>query len=104
MISGIAQSFYNYGSLSLAPRHVKSSLHVLFLFGLFWAYTDRKSQQDLLDLAETSNSWSAGDGQVSKDMVEKEMVSIWKRRRIVNVISCLFVVALYAIMVIKPGY
>jgi hypothetical protein len=77
---------------------------VLFLFGLFWAYTDQQSQQDLHDLAETRNSWSAGDGQVSKDMVQKEMVSIWKHHRIVNVISCLFVAALYAIMVIKPGY
>jgi hypothetical protein len=104
MISGIAQSFYNYGSLRLAPRHVKSSLHLLFLFGLFWAYSDRKSQQDLLDLAESSNSWTTGDGQSTKEVVEQEMVSVWKRRRIVNLISCLFVLALYTTMVVKPGY
>jgi hypothetical protein len=99
MVSGIAQSFGNYGSLRLAPRHVKSSLHVLFLFGLWWAWTDRKSQDDLLKL-----SYATSGNDIDKAAVQEEIVSIWKRRRVVNVISCLFIVALYGIMIIKPGY
>jgi hypothetical protein len=95
MISGIAQSFYNYGSLRLAPRHVKSSLHLMFLFGLWWAFTDRKSQEDLLKLSTCAQKDSGPS-------TREEMVQIWKRRRLFNSISCIFVVALYGMMVIKP--
>jgi hypothetical protein len=105
MISGIAQSFYNYGSLRLAPRHVKSSLHLIFLFGLWWAWTDRKTQNDIILLSSTSpSSKSQNSSQNGEETpIQEEMMEIWKRRRLYNAISCVFVFALYAIMILKPG-
>jgi hypothetical protein len=97
MISGIAQSFCNYGSLRFAPLHVKSSLHLMFLFGLWWALTDRKSQDDIIRL-------SSMHVDSSSTKVTQEVSNIWKRRRFFNFISCLFVLALYGIMVLKPGF
>ncbi|KAG7367672.1 hypothetical protein IV203_030343 [Nitzschia inconspicua] len=109
MISGIAQSFVNYGSLRLAPIHVKSSLHLMFLFGLWWVWTDRKSQKDILELTSTSVSPTVEEKEVkqkrnSTSTIQSEMLAVWKRRRFYNAVSCLFVLALYAIMVLKPGF
>jgi hypothetical protein len=93
MISGVAQAFHNYGSLRLSPRHVKSSLHLMFLFGLWWVLTDRKSQDDIIRLSSMNG-----------ELTQKEVLKIWKQRRVFNVISCLLVLALYSIMVLKPGF
>lgn len=91
IVSGVAQAFLTYGSLRHAPRHVKSSLHVLLLFGMWWGVTDRrtqgKAQEAVAELEEKS-----------------ELPSVISQRRISNVVSCCFLAALYAIMTLKPGY
>ena len=83
LISGVAQSFHSYRSLRYAPRHVKSALHLMFLFGLWWIWADRGSQATL--------------------EAEVDLRTL-HRRRIYNVVSCAFLVALYSIMILKPGY
>jgi len=90
IISGVAQAAISYGCFKLAPRHVKSTLHVLFLFGLWWGFTDRKTQS------------KAQEVDIVQD--DKTLPPVLRQRRISNVVSCVFLVAIYAIMVLKPGY
>jgi hypothetical protein len=90
IVSGVAQAFFNYGSLKLAPRHIKTSLHLLLLFGIWWGVTDRKTQ---------------GKAQIAVSGVwGKGIPRVLRQRRVANIISCLFLLALYVIMVLKPGY
>lgn len=88
MISGVAQSFISYRSLRYAPRHVKTSLHLLLLFGLWWGVTDRRTQGKLEEAAANGDFQS----------------SVWSHRRFSNAVSCLFLVGLYSTMILKPGY
>ena len=83
LLSGVAQSFHSYNSLRYAPRHVKSALHMMFLFGIWWAWADRRSQAVL-------------ETEVDLDTLH--------RRRIYNLVSCAFLVAIYGIMILKPGF
>ena len=103
MLSGMAQSFYNYGSLRTAPLHVKSSLHLIFLFGIWWAVTDRQSQTDMLKLSIMREE-NDNDNSDSSTTIQEEMMRVWKRRRLYNTVSCLFVAVLYGMMVLKPGF
>jgi len=82
LVSGVAQARLAYQlPLQLAPLHVKLPLHVLVAFGIWWVATDLS-----LRGADAANS---------------KQVQI--QRRWSNVVSCLFVLALYGIMVLKPG-
>jgi hypothetical protein len=87
ILSGVAQAFHSYASLRHAPRHVKSALHVLLLFGLWWGLTDRRSQAKIEQAME--------QGEFDKAMLAG--------RRISNLVSCGFLLALYGIMILKPG-
>lgn len=84
LISGVAQAFNNYTSLRAAPFHVKGALHVMVLFAVWWAWTDRRSQASLRD-----------------DGFEETKVMA---RRLSNLVSCAFLVVLYGMMILKPGY
>jgi hypothetical protein len=90
IISGVAQAFLNYKSLRHAPRHVKSSLHILFLFGVWWGVTDRRTQGKAQEATFESNS--------------DKLPTVMLQRRVSNSVSCGFLIALYAVMVLKPGY
>jgi hypothetical protein len=98
MISGIGQAFSKYGSLKLAPKHVKSSLHVLFLFGLWWGLTDRTTQIKAQEYADSSTNFQG------MDEVTTKLPPVFRQRRISNLVSCIFLVVLYGMMVLKPGY
>jgi hypothetical protein len=87
IISGVAQAFHSYASLRHAPSHVKSALHVLLLFGLWWGLTDRRSQAKIEKAME--------QGEFDETMLAG--------RRISNLVSCGFLLALYGIMILKPG-
>jgi len=79
MISGVAQSWILYRCpLQYAPLHVKLPVHILLLFGVWWLVTDLATRD------------AAGDE--SKQM--KRLGS--------NAVSCLLVLALYFVMVLKP--
>jgi hypothetical protein len=89
IVSGVAQSFTSYGSLRFAPQHIKSALHLLLAFGLWWAFTDGKTQQKAIEASQ------------SADLAE--IPPVFLQRRISNGVSCIFVFLLYGIMVLKPG-
>jgi hypothetical protein len=84
MISGVVQAHQTYGTLRHAPIHVKSALHIMLLFGGWWAWADRRSQADVRE----------GGFDTAKV----------NRRRFSNAVSCGFLIALYSIMILKPGY
>ena len=96
IVSGVAQAFYDYGHLRMAPKHVKGSLHLLFLFGLWWGFTDRTTQRKARVAVE--EQLEEGDNHT------KEVPDVLFQRRWSNVVSCIFVLALYAVMALKPWY
>jgi hypothetical protein len=63
-------------------------LHVLLLFALWWGLTDRRSQAKIKQAME--------QGEFDEAMLAG--------RRISNPVSCGFLLALYGIMILKPGY
>jgi len=105
LFSGVVQSHQMYGTFRHAPRHVKSALHLMLVFAVWWVIMDRSSQKSLLgneyygdgddDLFASSSSGVTSGGYYD----EKKIVA----RRLANIVSCLFLVILYGIMVLKPG-
>jgi hypothetical protein len=83
IVSGIAQCWLTYERcLKRAPLHVKLPLHILSTFGLWWLWTDlrlRGARAATDDGAQIKRRWS-------------------------NVVSCLFLLVLYGVMVLKPGH
>lgn len=89
MVSGVAQAFQNYGGVRHAPRHVKGSLHLLTLFGLWWGVTDRSTQAKAQEAA-------------ALEQRSLDIPTVFQQRRVSNIVSCLFLVALYGVMILKP--
>lgn len=80
MVSGIAQAWQMYQCpIKFAPLHVKLPIHVMALFAVWWMLTDVATR----------------DAAKDKKKQGKRLIS--------NLVSCLFVFALYGIMVLKPG-
>ena len=104
ILSGVAQVYGTYlpKTLRQAPPHIKSVFHVLFLFGLWWGFTDRKSQRPLKDMLSTPNNEDKKDSDVV--VTNQTINDALKQRRLSNIVSCGFIMALYAIMIFKPGY
>lgn len=94
IVSGVGQSFSLYGTLRSAPRHVKGSLGLLTLFGLWWAVTDKTTQHRAQAVTEDATLWKEGS----------VIPAILQYRRVSNVISCFFLVLLYAVMTLKPQF
>ena len=90
IVSGIGNACVRYGSFRMAPFHVQSTLFFLLAFGLWWGFTDRPTQAKAVAALENS--------------VGEERPTILQLRRISNFISCVFLIVLYGIMVLKPGY
>jgi hypothetical protein len=87
MISGVVQAHQTYGTLRHAPIHVKSALHLMLLFGIWWAWTDRRSQADVRAAGGSFDATKVGTC-----------------RRLYNVVSCGFLVSIYGVMILKPGF
>lgn len=62
----------------------------------WWAVTDLTTQGKALSEV---NEWVIA----STDDNTVEMPKVVSQRRLSNIVSCLFVVALYGIMILKPG-
>lgn len=119
VVSGIIRANVTYGtSLMDSPLHIKSSLHLLATFGLWWGITDRTTINRVSSLVEgeeddekvnttcnTTTNTRSKEGNV--DVVQEVQIPFNKRlvkiRRISNIISCGFLVASYAMMTLKPG-
>lgn len=91
ILSGFGLAFQTYGSVHYAPPHVKSTLHLLALFGIWWGLTDRTTQAFAFEASKTELN---SNGSLPPVMIQ---------RRISNIVSCVFVITLYAVMVLKPG-
>jgi len=97
IVSGVGLSVDHYNSLSESPFHVVAAISTLLAFAVWWAATDLTTQGAA---SEAIEEWTAKqDGQST----ETEIPQILHWRKLSNLISCLFVSAIYAIMVLKPG-
>lgn len=94
IVSGVGLSVDHYDSLGESPFHVVASISTLLAFALWWAATDLTTQGKAANAVE---DW-VNDGS------RKDVPGILQLRKISNVISCSFVVAIYIIMVLKPGF
>ena len=92
ILSGVGLAVDHYDRLGDAPFHVVASISTLLAFAVWWAATDLTTQSAANEAVKT---WSDEGGSVP---------SILNWRRASNVVSCGFVFALYAIMVLKPGF
>jgi hypothetical protein len=99
IVSGVGQASIAYGGLATSPKHVVGAFHCLLAFGLWWGITDVTSQRRAV---EAVRKLAADSDDKSDDTVE--IPKLLKRRVISNAVSCLCVVGLYALMVLKPGF
>lgn len=101
VFSGVVRANLMYGTLKASPFYVKGTLHLLATFGLWWGITDRTT----IDRVVSSRPLVKGNlkdvEKTDTDVtLDPKIVTI---RRISNVISCVFLVAAYALMTLKPG-
>ncbi|GKZ01374.1 hypothetical protein MPSEU_001088300 [Mayamaea pseudoterrestris] len=92
IVSGVLHAFQKYGSLTEAPFHVTSAVYLLLLFGVWWGVTDQTTQGKAFDYVMSD-----------QDMSDDKLPTVMLVRRVSNIVSCGFLVALYAVMVLKPG-
>jgi hypothetical protein len=100
VVSGVAQSILTYGSLRAAPKYIQGGLHALNTMALWWLVTDLTIQSRAIRHVKSlhpSESWTTSSSSIS-------IPNVLKLRQGSNVVSCLLLVAIYALMVLKPGY
>jgi len=96
VISGTGLTIENYGGLGTSPPHIPITFYALVSFATWWAATDLTTQgKTLVEV----NEWVAA----STNDNTANMPKIVTLRRISNVVSCFFVVALFLVMILKPG-
>jgi hypothetical protein len=101
MVSGTGLATEHYGGLGLAPPHIPIVFYALVGFALWWGLTDLTTQgKALVDVNEWSIQNSLTDNEHSPP---PDVPQVVHDRKISNIVSCLFIIALYAIMVFKPG-
>mmetsp|Transcript_9229 Transcript_9229/g.19925 ORF Transcript_9229/g.19925 Transcript_9229/m.19925 type:complete len:302 (-) Transcript_9229:123-1028(-) len=101
IVSGVGQAAINYGSLATSPKHIVGAFHLLLTFGLWWGITDvttqRKAVKAVQQMKEDERDSSNDDSIV-------EIPKVLKMRVSGNIVSCILVVVMYALMVLKPGF
>jgi hypothetical protein len=95
IVSGVGLTVDHYDTLGDAPPHVVAAISALLAFAGWWAVTDLTTQGAA---TEAIKEWTEGDTE------NTDVPRILQLRRVSNVVSCMFVTAIYAIMVLKPGY
>jgi len=93
IISGVGLTVDHYDTLGQAPAHVTGAISALLAFAVWWAATDLTTQSAA---KEAVDEWV-------KDATQ-DTPKILELRKASNVVSCIFVAAIYAIMVLKPGF
>lgn len=94
IVSGVGLAVDHYGTLGNSPYHVVASISTLLAFAFWWAATDLTTQGKATFAVE---EWINGDNR-------NNVLHILQLRKISNIVSCLFVLTLYSIMVLKPGF
>lgn len=98
MISGTGLAVEHYGGLGIAPPHIATVFYALVAFATWWGVTDLTTQgKALVDV----NEWAIQNSAGNEDSLD--IPQVVHDRKISNVVSCLFILALYSIMVFKPG-
>jgi hypothetical protein len=110
MISGTGLSIRRYGGLGHAPEHIQAVFYALVAFCAWWAFTDLTTQGKALIAV---NKWTANDEMAKTKTNEyaisdtssepNDVPSVVELRTISNVVSSMFVIVIYSIMVMKPG-
>lgn len=95
ILSGVGLSVDHYGSLGDSPFHVVGAISTLLAFAIWWAATDLTTQGAAM---EAIKEWTKGDPE------NTDVPQIVNFRKFSNVVSCLFVAAIYGFMVLKPGF
>ena len=98
MVSGTGLAIERYGGLGVAPPYIPLVFYTLVAFAAWWGFTDLTTQGRALVAV---NEWAA-TADIDDDGKRKDVPKIVELRKISNVVSCLFVVALYGVMVLKP--
>jgi hypothetical protein len=100
MVSGTGLSIQRYGSLGHAPEHIQAAFYALVAFCAWWALTDLTTQGKALIAV---NEWTAKDKKAkTNEHAPNDVPNVMELRTISNVVSSLFVIVLYAMMVMKP--
>jgi len=95
MISGTGLAIEHYGGLGVAPPHIATVFYTLVAFATWWGLTDLTTQgKALTDV----NEWAIRTSEEAK----LDIPPVVEHRKISNVVSCLFIVALYCEMTFKP--
>jgi hypothetical protein len=97
VLSGVAQACHLYGSFAMAPKHVTGTVHGLLAFGIWWAVTDVTTQH--ISKTAVQNLINRENNGTS----HPELPPVLLLRRASNVVSCLLILGLYSVMVLKPG-
>jgi hypothetical protein len=75
------------------------------LFGVWWGATDRRTQkqaqQHFVLEQETTQDNHAKYANADAEILPRGLV---RQRRASNLVSCVFLLALFATMVLKPGF
>jgi len=98
MVSGTGLTIVRYGGLAYAPAHIVYAFWALVVFAAWWAVTDLTTQGSALNAvmeARVAMPEEADEFESIPDEVNGRTVS--------NVVSCLLVLVMYGIMVMKPG-
>lgn len=94
IVSGVGLAVDHYGMLGQSPFHVVAAISTLLAFAGWWGVTDLTTQ----------GAAKAAIGEWKESAEGTEISMIVQLRKISNVVSCIFVLAIYAIMVLKPGF
>lgn len=103
MLSGTGLTTVRYGGLALAPAHIRYAFWALLAFAAWWALTDLTTQGSalnaVLDLSPEQKKEDEQMHNIKVDVVPNQITD----RLVSNLVSCLMVFVVYAIMVLKPG-
>lgn len=100
MISGVGLAIEHYNGLGDAPRHIQYVFWALVAFASWWAVTDLTTQGSALNAI---NEHAAAAIHSEGENNEPDIPPVVMKRTISNVVSCLLVLVIYSIMVLKPG-
>jgi hypothetical protein len=108
MISGTGLSIRRYGGLGHAPEHIQAVFYALVAFCAWWVFTDLTTQGKALiavNELHTEDEKTKANEYASSDTGSEpnEIPNVVELRKMSNVVSSLFVIVLYTMMVMKPG-
>lgn len=104
ILSGVGIAVDHYGSLGESPFHVVGAISTLLIFAIWWAVTDASTQEAANVAIEDWVATLEKKDDSTTVSASTEVPQIVSRRRISNIVSCMFVAAIYAFMVLKPGF